>query len=69
MAAAVSVSRFTGRNHYPSDVLVGSALGYLIGHYVVRQHGTYDRARPTTFMTPYLNRNRRSDGLSATLQF
>lgn len=69
VAAAVSVSRFTGRNHYPSDVLVGSALGYLIGHYVVRQHGTYDRARPITFITPYLNRNSRTYGLSAILQF
>ncbi len=31
MATAVSVSRFTGRNHFLSDVLIGSAIGYGIG--------------------------------------
>src|SRR6059058_1734843 len=38
IASAVSVSRFTGRNHYLSDVLVGSALGYGIGRYVYHAH-------------------------------
>jgi membrane-associated phospholipid phosphatase len=38
IAGAVSVSRFTGRNHYLSDVLIGSALGYGIGRYVYRAH-------------------------------
>ena len=38
IASAVSVSRFTGRNHYLSDVLVGSALGYGIGWYVYHAH-------------------------------
>lgn len=34
LAAAVSMSRYTGRNHFLSDVLVGSAIGYGIGRYV-----------------------------------
>ena len=38
LAAAVSVSRYTGRNHFLSDVLVGSAIGYGIGRYVYRAH-------------------------------
>jgi len=38
IAAAVSVSRFTGRSHYLSDVLIGSAMGYGIGGYVYRTH-------------------------------
>jgi membrane-associated phospholipid phosphatase len=38
IASAVSVSRFTGRNHYLSDVLIGSAMGYGIGRYVYRTH-------------------------------
>lgn len=38
LAAAVSVSRYTGRNHFLSDVLVGGAIGYGIGHYVYRTH-------------------------------
>jgi membrane-associated phospholipid phosphatase len=37
-ATAVSLSRIGGLNHYPSDVLVGSSMGYLIGRYVVRHH-------------------------------
>ena len=38
----MSVSRYTGRNHFLSDVLVGSAIGYGIGRYVYRQH--HDRS-------------------------
>lgn len=38
LAAAVSFSRFTGRNHFLSDTLIGSALGYGIGHYVYRKN-------------------------------
>ncbi len=38
LAGLVSVSRLTARQHFPSDILVGSVLGYLIGHYVVRAH-------------------------------
>ncbi len=33
-AAAVGASRIGGLNHFPSDVLVGSAGGYLIGRYI-----------------------------------
>jgi membrane-associated phospholipid phosphatase len=42
IATAVSVSRFTGRKHFLSDVLVGSALGYGIGSYVY--HKRHDPA-------------------------
>ncbi len=34
LASAVSFSRITAREHFPSDVLVGSAMGWLIGHYI-----------------------------------
>ncbi len=34
LASAVSLSRVTAREHFPSDVLVGSAMGWLVGHYV-----------------------------------
>jgi len=37
-ATAISISRVTSRRHFPSDALVGSVLGYLIGGYVVRHH-------------------------------
>ena len=38
LATSVGVSRFTGRNHFLSDVVVGSAIGYGIGRYVYHQH-------------------------------
>lgn len=37
-ALAISATRVTAREHFPSDVLVGGTLGYLIGGYVVRHH-------------------------------
>ncbi len=33
-AGAVSTGRLLGRDHFTSDILVGSALGYVIGRYV-----------------------------------
>ncbi len=38
LATAVSVSRVEAQQHFPSDALVGSALGWLVGEYVYRQH-------------------------------
>src|SRR4029453_2834753 len=38
LASLVSLARFTGQNHFLSDVLVGSALGYGIGRYVYSKH-------------------------------
>jgi membrane-associated phospholipid phosphatase len=41
LAAGVSVSRVLAEQHFPSDVVVGSATGWLIGHYVYRAHHNY----------------------------
>lgn len=38
LATTVSVSRAMGRQHFPSDALVGSTMGYLIGGYVYNHH-------------------------------
>lgn len=38
MASAVSASRLTAKQHFPSDVLVGSAIGWFEGMYVYRKH-------------------------------
>ncbi len=38
LASAISLSRYTGRNHFLSDVLVGSAMGYGIGRLVYHKH-------------------------------
>jgi membrane-associated phospholipid phosphatase len=45
-AAAVSVSRVTGRQHFPSDVVVGGALGWMIGHQVYKAHHNSDLDTP-----------------------
>src|SRR5882672_1111249 len=37
-ATGISLARVADRKHFPSDVVVGSALGYLIGRYVYRAH-------------------------------
>jgi hypothetical protein len=51
-ATAVSLARLTSQRHYASDVLVGSAMGYLIGKFIMRNHETavgavYDRSSET----------------------
>ena len=38
MASAVSVSRLTGKQHFPTDVLIGAGIGWLNGQIVYRQH-------------------------------
>ena len=36
LATGVSVTRVLGQQHFPSDVLVGSAAGWIMGHYIYR---------------------------------
>lgn len=38
LATAISASRVTSKEHFPSDALVGSAIGWLVGQYVYRDH-------------------------------
>ncbi|MBV8053539.1 MAG: phosphatase PAP2 family protein [Acidobacteriaceae bacterium] len=45
LAAATAVERLGGREHFPSDVLVGSAAGYLIGGYVYNHHSASAKRR------------------------
>jgi Capsule assembly protein Wzi/PAP2 superfamily len=37
-ASAISVARINAKQHFPSDVLIGAAIGYLTSEYVYRQH-------------------------------
>jgi membrane-associated phospholipid phosphatase len=37
-AAGVSFTRLMGQQHFPSDLIVGSAVGWLVGRYVYRHH-------------------------------
>ena len=38
LATGLSLTRVLAKQHFPSDVLVGSAVGWLVGRYVVRKH-------------------------------
>src|SRR5262249_19617149 len=38
LATGVSIARVTGRSHFPSDVVVGSTLGWLVGRQVYAAH-------------------------------
>ena len=40
LAAATGFERVAGREHFPSDVLVGGAVGYLVGGYVFNHHSS-----------------------------
>src|ERR1700722_14918723 len=41
-ASAISASRITAKQHFPTDVLVGSAIGWFVGQYVSRKHNDPD---------------------------
>ena len=38
LATGLSMTRVLARQHFPSDVLVGSAVGWLVGRYVIHKH-------------------------------
>lgn len=38
LAGVVGAARFSARQHYASDVIAGSAIGYFVGRYVVNTH-------------------------------
>jgi hypothetical protein len=64
-AATISVSCVLARDHYPSDVLVGSTFGYLTGGYVVRHHSAaYGDDQFTFSTTPLFDRNSHTYAMS-----
>jgi membrane-associated phospholipid phosphatase len=52
LASAVSFSRMRGQQHFPSDVLVGGVLGYLVAQSVYNRHHGGEIAG-TTFESPH----------------
>ncbi len=70
VAAGVSAARVTSRNHFPSDVVVGSAIGYLAGGYVYRQHSnSYDNTfiKNAFTISPMYDSVTRSYGMNVTI--
>jgi membrane-associated phospholipid phosphatase len=52
LATAVSLSRYTGQNHFLGDILVGSAVGYGIGHFVYLKHHDQNLDQPSSTLKP-----------------
>jgi Capsule assembly protein Wzi/PAP2 superfamily len=48
-ATAVSISRVTGRQHFPSDVVLGGAFGWFIGRQVYKAHHDPELERPGSY--------------------
>lgn len=77
VATTVSIARFTGRKHFLSDVLIGSAIGYGIGRYVYNTHHDtsldVDASAPTSklfpLITPHYNRRGHIYGLNLRWSF
>jgi membrane-associated phospholipid phosphatase len=81
IAGAVSVARFTSLNHYLSDVLVGSAMGYGIGRYVYHAHHrqssgpggdeeeSQERSRAWPLIAPRYDRHAREYGVALAWSF
>jgi hypothetical protein len=79
LATAVSLSRFTGHQHYISDVVVGSALGFGIGQYVYHAHhreisasgdeDNPDKASRWPAITPQYGHRARQYGVALTWSF
>ena len=47
LATSVSLMRVLGQEHFPTDVLVGGAAGWLIGHYVFKKHSMHSAIKTT----------------------
>jgi len=56
---AISISRVTGRQHFPSDVVAGGAMGWLIGRQIYRAHHDPDLDGAEYGRLPTLSESRR----------
>src|SRR5258708_6117910 len=63
-ATAISASRITGRHPFPSDVVVGSTFGYLIGGYVVRHHSLPNQNAPSYTLVPVFDLAQHAYGMT-----
>lgn len=66
-ALAISAGRVTARQHFPSDVLVGGTVGYLIGGYVVRHHAAENVSSVFSFV-PVVDVSTHTYGANIELQ-
>ena len=63
LATAVSVARVKGKEHFTSDALVGSTLGWLIGRHVYAKHHDPEQLGGCPEITPIFDQRTRAYGL------
>jgi membrane-associated phospholipid phosphatase len=68
LATGVAIARVTGENHFPSDALVGSVIGYSIGGYVYHHHSAFYSPKTKSLrVEPLYNPMTASYGVSVSL--
>ena len=68
LATGVAIARVTGENHFPSDALVGSVIGYSVGGYVYHHHSAfYSPKAKSVRIEPLYNPMTASYGVTVSL--
>jgi membrane-associated phospholipid phosphatase len=68
LATGVAIGRVTGENHFPSDALVGSVIGYGVGGYVYHHHSAYYQPKSKSVrVEPLYNPATASYGVSVAI--
>ena len=69
LATGVAIARVTGENHFPSDALVGSVIGYSVGGYVYHHHSAfYSPKSKSARIEPLYNPATASYGLTLSIK-
>lgn len=69
LAAGVAIGRVAGENHFPSDALVGSVIGYSVGGYVYHHHSAfYVPKSKSVHIEPLYNPATASYGISVAIR-
>lgn len=69
LATGVAIARVTGENHFPSDALVGSVIGYSVGGYVYHHHSAFYVPKTKALrIEPLYNPATASYGVSFSIQ-
>jgi membrane-associated phospholipid phosphatase len=63
LATGVSAARVTGKEHFTSDALVGSTLGWLIGRHVYAKHHNPEQLGERPEITPIFDQRTHAYGL------
>jgi membrane-associated phospholipid phosphatase len=74
-AESIGISRIIGQQHFPSDVLVGQAIGFLTGSYVLHHHAQHCCGRENALsrvmstLDPIADQQTRAVGISMQIPF